>query len=117
MAYDEVLANRLRELLAGEDAVTETKMFGGLAFLLHGNMSVSASRHGGILVRIDPADTDAALARPHASMMEMGGRTREGWITVAPEGLKTTRQLTAWVRQSVAYAKTLPPKRPRQAKS
>jgi len=110
MPYDEVLANRLRELLADEDAITEKKMFGGLAFLLHGNMSVSASRNGGLLARIDPADTDAALARPHVELMKMGGRTMDGWITVAPEGLKTKRELGAWVKRSVAFAKTLPPK-------
>ena len=110
MAYDEDLANRLRELLADEDAVTERKMFGGLAFLLHGNMSVSASRNGGLLVRIDPDDSDAALARPHVALMEMGGRTMAGWLTVAPEGLKTKRELAAWVKRSVAYAKTLPAK-------
>jgi TfoX/Sxy family transcriptional regulator of competence genes len=110
MAYDEILANRLRELLADEDAVTEKKMFGGLAFLLHGNMSVSASRNGGLLVRIDPGDTDAALARPHVALMEMGGRTMDGWITVAPEGLKTKRQLAGWVDRSVGFVKKLPPK-------
>jgi TfoX/Sxy family transcriptional regulator of competence genes len=108
--YDEDLANRLRELLADERAVTEKKMFGGLAFLLHGHMSISASRNGGVLVRIDPADTDAALARPHVALMEMGGRTMDGWITVAPEGLKTKRELASWVKQSVAFVKTLPPK-------
>jgi TfoX/Sxy family transcriptional regulator of competence genes len=110
MAYDEDLANRLRELLADEDAITEKKMFGGLAFLLHGNMSVSASRNGGLLARIDPADTEASLQRPHVELMKMRGRTMDGWITVAPEGLKTKRQLAAWVSRSVAYAKTLPPK-------
>jgi TfoX/Sxy family transcriptional regulator of competence genes len=110
MPYDEVLANRLRELLADEDAITEKKMFGGLAFLLHGNMSVSASRNGGLLARIDPADTEAALARPHVELMRMGGRTMDGWITVAPEGLKTKRELASWVKRSVAFAKTLPPK-------
>jgi|SRR3954452_10261183 len=111
MPYDEDLANRLRELLADEDAVTERKMFGGLAFLLHGNMSVSASRNGGLLARIDPAETEAALERPHVSRMEMGRRTMDGWITVAPEGVRTKRQLEPWVRRSVAFAKTLPPKR------
>jgi TfoX/Sxy family transcriptional regulator of competence genes len=111
MAYDEDLANRLRELLAGEDAITEKKMFGGLAFLLHGNMSVSASGKGGLLARIDPAETDKALARPHVSRMEMGGRSMDGWVRVAPEGVKTKRQLESWVKRSVAYAKTLPPKR------
>jgi TfoX/Sxy family transcriptional regulator of competence genes len=110
MAYDEDLANRLRELLAGEEAVTEKKMFGGLAFLLHGNMSVSASRNGGLLVRIDPAETDAALARPHVARMEMGGRMMDGWITVAPEGLKTKRELAAWVKRSLTFVKTLPRK-------
>jgi TfoX/Sxy family transcriptional regulator of competence genes len=110
MAYDEDLANRLRELLSDEDAITEKKMFGGLAFLLNGNMSVSASRNGGLLARIDPADTDAALARPHVELMKMGGRTMDGWITVAPDGLKTKRELASWVKRSVAFAKTLPPK-------
>jgi TfoX/Sxy family transcriptional regulator of competence genes len=110
MAYDEDLAHRLRELLADEEAITEKRMFGGLAFLLHGNMSVSASRNGGLLARIDPADTDAALARPHVTLMEMRGRTMAGWITIAPEGVKTRRQLAPWVKRSVAFAKTLPPK-------
>lgn len=110
MAYDEDLANRLRELLAAEDAVTEKKMFGGLAFLVGGNMSVSASRNGGLLVRIDPTDTDAWLARPHVALMTMGGRTMDGWITVAPEGLKTKRELAAWVKRSLIFVKTLPTK-------
>jgi TfoX/Sxy family transcriptional regulator of competence genes len=110
MAYDEDLAHRLRELLADEDAVREKKMFGGLAFLFHGNMSVSASRNGGLLVRIDPADSEACLKRPDVALMQMGGRRMDGWITVAPDGLKTKRQLAAWVKRGVDYAKTLPPK-------
>jgi TfoX/Sxy family transcriptional regulator of competence genes len=110
VAYDEDLANRLRELLADDDAITEKKMFGGLSFLLHGNMCVSASGRGGLLARIDPDDTEAALARPHVSLMEMGGRTMDGWVRVAPEGLRTKRELAAWVKRSVAFAKTLPPK-------
>jgi len=110
MAYDEDLAHRLRELLTEEVAVTEKKMFGGLAFLMNGNMCVSASRKGGLLVRIDPADTDAALARPHVKLMKMGGRTMAGWIIVAPEGVKTKREVAAWVKRGVAFAKTLPPK-------
>jgi TfoX/Sxy family transcriptional regulator of competence genes len=110
MAYDEDLANRLREQLAGEDGITEKKMFGGLAFLLNGHMSVSASRSGGLLVRSDPAETDAALARPHAKLMQMGRRTIEGWIIVAPEGLVSEPELASWVQLSVLYVKTLPPK-------
>jgi TfoX/Sxy family transcriptional regulator of competence genes len=110
MAYDEDLANRLRELLADEDAITEKKMFGGLAFLLRGNMSVSASGKGGLLARIDPADTDAALARNHVTRMVMGGRSMDGWVRVAPEGIRTKRQLSAWVDRSLAFVRTLPPK-------
>ena len=110
MAYDDDLANQLRDLLADEPAVSEKKMFGGLAFLLQGNLSVSASHTGGLLARIDPADTEAFLARPHVSPMEMAGRRMEGWVIVAPEGLKTKRELAAWVRRSVTFVKTLPPK-------
>jgi TfoX/Sxy family transcriptional regulator of competence genes len=110
MAYDEDLANRLRELLAEEDAITEMKMFGGLAFLVRGNMSVSASQNGGLLVRVDPAESDACLARPHVELMKMGGRTMDGWITVAPAGVKTKRELAAWVKRGVSFSKTLPAK-------
>jgi TfoX/Sxy family transcriptional regulator of competence genes len=110
MAYDEDLANRLREQLADHGAVTEQKMFGGLAFLVGGNMSVSASRTGGLLVRVDPSETDACLARPHVSLMTMGGRTMDGWVLVDPDGLKTDAALAGWVRQSLAYVKTLPAK-------
>jgi hypothetical protein len=110
MPYDDDLANRLRELLADEAGITEKRMFGGLAFLLHGHMSVSASGRGGLLARIDPADTDTALALPHAALMAMGGRTMEGWVTVAPEGYATMRELGGWVERSLSYVKTLPPK-------
>jgi hypothetical protein len=111
MAYDEDLANRLRELLADDAAaITEKKMFGGLAFLYHGHMSVSASRTGGLLVRIDPAGTDAALERPHVTRMVMGGRSMDGWILVAPEGVRTKRDLAPWVKRSLAYVRALPPK-------
>jgi TfoX/Sxy family transcriptional regulator of competence genes len=110
MAYDEDLANRLRELLADEDGVTEKRMFGGLAFLVGGNMSVSASRTGGLLVRIDPSKTEEVLARPHVARMEMGRRTMDGWVIVAPEGIRTKREVGAWVKRSLAYVKTLPAK-------
>jgi TfoX/Sxy family transcriptional regulator of competence genes len=114
MPYDEDLANRIRELLAGEEAITEQKMFGGLAFLVHGHLSVAASRTGGLLVRLDPVEGDAALARAHVSPMVMRGRPMDGWILVAPEGIRTRRQLAGWVRRSVDFARTLAPKRARR---
>jgi TfoX/Sxy family transcriptional regulator of competence genes len=110
MAYDEDLANRIREQLAGEEAVTEKAMFGGLAFLVHGSMCVSASHTGGLLARVDPVESDEALAHPHAAPMEMGGRSMDGWITVAPEGVASARDLGSWVARSLAYVRTLPPK-------
>jgi hypothetical protein len=110
MAYDEDLANRLRDLLGDVDGVTEQKMFGGLAFLVGGNMSVAASGQGGLLARVDPAESDALLGKPHTALMEMRGRVMEGWLRVAPEGVKTKRQLEPWVKRSLAYVRTLPPK-------
>jgi TfoX/Sxy family transcriptional regulator of competence genes len=110
MAYDEELAHRIRELLGDERGVSEMSMFGGLAFLLHGNMAVAASGQGGLMVRVDPQIGERLLAKPHASAMEMRGRSMTGWIRVAGEGIKTKRQLAAWVRQGVAYAGTLPRK-------
>src|SRR4051794_24770348 len=101
MAYDEDLANRIREQLGGEDAVTEKKMFGGLAFLLHGNMAVSASGQGGLLVRIDPDDTEEAIGQPSVARMEMGGRSMDGWIRVAPEAVKTDAELAEWVGRGI----------------
>jgi TfoX/Sxy family transcriptional regulator of competence genes len=110
MAYDEDLANRIRELVAMEDGLREQRMFGGLAFLINGNMSISASGQGGLLLRVDPAETDALLAKPHAHPFEMRGRVMHGWLRVEPEGLRTKRQLHAWVRRGVAYARSLPGK-------
>src|SRR5437762_6401231 len=110
MAFDQDLALRLRELLADEGRITEKKMFGGLGFLLNGNMCVSASRTGGMLVRIDPADSKASLSRPHVSLMKMGGRSMDGWIIVAPEGVKTQRQVETWIGRSRAFVETLPKK-------
>jgi TfoX/Sxy family transcriptional regulator of competence genes len=111
MAYDEDLANRIRELLADEKGITEMKMFGGLAFLINGNMSVSASGQGGLLLRVDPAETGALAAKPHAGPFEMRGRAMEGWLRVDPEGVRTKRQLEPWVRRGVGYARSLPPKK------
>jgi TfoX/Sxy family transcriptional regulator of competence genes len=110
MAYDEDLANRIRELVADAEDLTERKMFGGLAFLIGGHMSVSASRTGGLLLRIDPEETEALLAKPHAERFEMRGRPMDGWIRVAPEGVKTKRQLERWVQRGVSFARSLPPK-------
>jgi len=110
MAYDEDLANRIRELVSSEHGVTEQRMFGGLAFLVNGNMSVSASGQGGLLLRIDPAETDALLRRPHASPFQMRGRAMQGWLRVDPEGVRTQRQLERWVARGVAYARSLPGK-------
>jgi len=109
MAYDEELANRLREQLSGA-CYTEKKMFGGLAFLIGGNMSVAASGQGGILVRVDPADNDVLLKEPGAAPMQMGGRgPMQGWLRVSADVLddKTLKQ---WVTRGVSYAKSLPPK-------
>ena len=110
MAYDEDLANRIRELVANEEAVTEKKMFGGLAFLINGNMSVSASGQGGLLLRVGPEETDKLTEKPHAEPFVMRGRAMQGWLRVEPEGLKTKRQLEPWVKRGVAYARSLPPK-------
>jgi TfoX/Sxy family transcriptional regulator of competence genes len=111
VAYDEDLANLIRELLAEEPDVVEKKMFGGLAFLIGGNMSVAASGQGGLMLRCDPADTDALLAKPHAAPFEMRGRVMDGWLRVDREGVRTKSRLRPWVKRGVAYARTLPPKR------
>jgi TfoX/Sxy family transcriptional regulator of competence genes len=111
MAYDEHLAERIRELVASEPGLTEKKMFGGLAFLINGHMSVSASGKGGLLLHVDPGDTDDLLSKPHAHPFEMRGREMQGWIRVEGEGVKTKRQLERWVQRGVAHARSLTPKR------
>ena len=110
MAYDEDLAARIRELIAAEDGLSEKKMFGGLAFLIDGHLAVAASGQGGLMARVDPAETDALLRKPHAGPFEMRGRPMDGWVRVAAEGVRTKRQLEPWVRRGVAYARSLPPK-------
>jgi TfoX/Sxy family transcriptional regulator of competence genes len=110
MAYDEDLANRIRELISTESGLTEKKMFGGLAFLIGGNMAVAASGQGGLMVRVDPDETAALVAKPHASPFQMRGRAMDGWLRVADEGVKTKRQLEPWVKRGVVYARSLPPK-------
>ena len=110
MAYDEDLANRVRELVAPNERFSEQKMFGGLAFLIAGNMAVAVSGQGGLMVRVDRGDTEALVAKPHARPFEMRGREMKGWIRVDPEGVRTKRQLEPWVRRGVSYARSLPPK-------
>ncbi len=111
MAYDEDLADRIRALLESEGALTEKKMFGGLAFLIGGNMAVAASSQGGLLVRADPGTSDTLLKSKGARLMEMRGRQMQGWLRVEDEAVRTKRQLERWVRVGATYARTLPPKR------
>src|SRR5213595_762447 len=106
MAYDEELAGRIRKRIG--DA-TERKMFGGLAFLVGGNMAVAASGQGGLLVRVDPAESDELVATTSAELMEMGGRTMSGWLRVDVEGADDD-ELAEWIDRGVAFARTLPPK-------
>ena len=111
MAYDEDLAARIRELVGRERGLTEKRMFGGLAFLIDGNMAVSASGQGGLLLHVDPAETDALLKKPHVQPFVMRGRAMQGWLRVDAEGLRTKRQLQPWVARGVSYARSLPSKR------
>lgn len=110
MAYDEDLANRIRGLIADEEGISEQTMFGGLAFLIDGNMAVAASGQGGLMVRVEPDETDRLVARPHAQPFVMRGRPMRGWLRVEAEGVRTKRQLEPWVRRGVAYARSLPAK-------
>ena len=111
MAYDERLAGRIRELLADEADLTEQKMFGGLGFLIGGNMAVGVSGQGGILVRVDPAESDELVANTDAYPMEMRGRSMTGWLRVDPQHVDTKQQLEPWVARGAAYARALPPKK------
>ena len=110
MVYDEELARRIRELLRGEPALTEQRMFGGLAFLIAGNMAVAASGHGGLLVRVDPDQSDMLVASTGAQPMEMRGRPMRGWLRVTREGLGTPDALRWWVSIGREYARALPAK-------
>ena len=111
MAYDEALADRIRELLVDDADMTEKKMFGGLAFLVGGNLAVSASGQGGLMVRVDPAQSDALVTKSNARPMEMRGRAMRGWLRVDTDDVRTKRQLEKWVKLGVTYARSLPPKR------
>jgi TfoX/Sxy family transcriptional regulator of competence genes len=110
MPYDEELAARIRDLMARERGVSEKTMFGGLAFLVDGNMSVAASGQGGLLVRVDPDESDALLGKPGVGLMEMGGRSMAGWLRVEADAVHTKKQLAPWVKRGVAFARSLPPK-------
>jgi TfoX/Sxy family transcriptional regulator of competence genes len=111
MAYDEKLAERIRELVAGERNVREQKMFGGLAFLIRGNMAVAASGQGGLLVHVDPDESDRLVATTNAYLMEMRGRSMRGWLRVDSGDVGTKRELAKWVERGSAYARSLPAKK------
>ncbi|ORB29847.1 TfoX/Sxy family protein [Mycolicibacterium parafortuitum] len=110
MAYDAGLADRVRELIASERGVDEKKMFGGLAFLIDGNMAVVVSSQGGLMIRVPPEKTDVLMSREHVEPMVMSGREMRGWLRVHADGVATTRQLSAWVARGVDRAKSLPAK-------
>ena len=110
MAYDEDLAARIRELNAAEPGLTEKKMFGGLAFLIGGNMAVGVSGQGGILVRVDPERSDELVATTSAQLMEMRGRSMRGWLRVAAQDVAGDGELAEWVERGAAYARSLPAK-------
>jgi hypothetical protein len=111
VAYDEELAERIRVAAGDEPGLTEQKMFGGLAFLIGGNMAVAASRQGGILVRVDPAESDGLVATSSARPMEMRGRQMHGWLRVDAVDVDTKQKLARWVDLGVGYARSLPAKR------
>jgi TfoX/Sxy family transcriptional regulator of competence genes len=111
VAYDEALADRIRELVRAESDLTEHKMFGGLAFLIGGNMAVAASGQGGIMVRVDPEASDKLVATTKARFFEMRGREMQGWLRVEADAVRSTRELARWVRLGTTYARSLPAKR------
>jgi TfoX/Sxy family transcriptional regulator of competence genes len=111
VAYDEDLADRIRELLGGDPDVSEQKMFGGLSFLIRGHMAVAASGQGGVLVRVDPAESDRLVETSSATLMDMGGRTMRGWLRVDEDSVRTKRQLARWVGMGTTYVRSLPPKK------
>jgi TfoX/Sxy family transcriptional regulator of competence genes len=111
MAYDEDLADRIRALVAGEAGLSEKKMFGGLAFLIGGNMAVAASGQGGMMVRVDPASSDSLVAETNAHLLEMRGRALKGWLRLDAKDVKGKRELAKWVELGTTYARSLPAKR------
>jgi len=111
VAYDAGLADRIRQLLADQPGLSEKKMFGGLAFLIEGNMAITASSDGGAMVRVDPQLSDSVLATTGATLVEMRGRTMAGWIRVSPDHLRTDADLVPWIELSTGYVRTLPARR------
>jgi TfoX/Sxy family transcriptional regulator of competence genes len=111
VAYDEVLADRIRAQIGDESDLTEKKMFGGLAFLIGGNMAIAASGQGGVLVRTDPDRSDELVATTNARLMEMRGRQMQGWLRVDADAVGTEPELAKWVKLGTAYARSLPAKR------
>jgi hypothetical protein len=111
VAYDEQLADRIRVLVVGEPGLTEKKMFGGLAFLIGGNMAVAASGNGGLMVRVDPAESDALTGTTSAELAEMRGQPMPGWLRVASAEVATESELAKWVGRGTTYARSLPAKR------
>lgn len=110
MAHDEELANRLRECVQGESGVSEKRMFGGLAFLVDGNLALSVSGRGGLLVRVDPEQSASLCTAPHVDRAVMGGRELDGWLRIDAQALGRDEELERWVAHGVARARSLPPK-------
>ncbi len=110
MAYDEELSRRIRQVVQSERGLSEKRMFGGLAFLVHGNMAVSASSQGGLLLRIDPAQAESLVSEAHVRRFEMRGREMDGWLRVDDQALGTDEELRRWVNHGVSYARSLEPK-------
>jgi len=110
VAYDEDLADRIREIIGAERRLREKKMFGGLAFLVGGNMAIAASGQGGVLVRVDPEKADHLIDTTKAEVAVMRNRPMSGWLRVAPDDIVTKRQLTKWVNLGLSCARNLPEK-------
>lgn len=110
MAFDVALADRVRAMLQSEPGLTERRLFGGLAFLVDGNMAVSASSRGGLLVRVDPAQTESLVSEPQVRRFQMGSRQMDGWLGVAAEAVQGEDDLRSWAMRGVAYARSLPPR-------
>jgi TfoX/Sxy family transcriptional regulator of competence genes len=110
MTYDESLADRIRSAIQDQHGVTEKRMFGGLAFLVNGNMAVSASGKGGLLLRVDPRDTESVVREDGVARFEMRGRAMDGWVRIEPSAIASDQELRRWVQVGLAYAGSLPPK-------